>query len=110
MPFSDHLLTGWLQTSYGFHVGFAAAAVGMAIGLIQYTIGRKRLAAVANEVPDPLPSSKRLWYGLGILGAVVVVAVLSLTGVLRANSLDTAVIVVTVGSTLAYFAVILMSP
>ena len=104
------LLTGWLQTSYGFHVGFAAAAVGMAIGLIQYTIGRKRLAAVANEVPDPLPSSKRLWYGLGILGAVVVVAVLSLTGVLRANSLDTAVIVVTVGSTLAYFAVILMSP
>ena len=27
------LLTGWLQTSFGFHVGFAAAAVGMAIGL-----------------------------------------------------------------------------
>jgi proton-dependent oligopeptide transporter, POT family len=104
------LLTGWLQTSFGFHVGFAAAAVGMAIGLIQYTIGRKRLAEVANEVPDPLPRSKRLWYALGILGAVVVVGVLGATGGLRANNLDTAVIVVTVGSTLAYFAVILLSP
>ena len=82
----------------------------MAIGLIQYTIGRKRLAEVANEVPDPLPRSERLWYALGIVGAVAVVGVLGATGVLRPNNLDTAVIVVTVGSTLAYFAVILLSP
>jgi POT family proton-dependent oligopeptide transporter len=81
----------------------------MAIGLIQYSIGRKRLSAVANEVPDPLPHNQRLRYALGIVGAVVVIAVLAATGVLRATNLDTAVIIVTVGATLAYFAVILLS-
>ena len=104
------LLTGWLQSSFGFHVGFAAAAVGMAIGLIQYTIGRKRLAAVANEVPDPLPRRERLWYVLGIVAAAAVVGILGATGVLKASNLDTAVIVLTVGATLAYFTVILSSP
>ena len=57
----------------------------MAIGLIQYTIGRKRLAEVANEVPDPLPRSERLWYALGIVAAVAVVGVLGATGVLKAE-------------------------
>ena len=104
------LLTGWLQSSFGFHVGFAAAAVGMAIGLIQYTIGRKRLAAVANEVPDPLPRRELLWYVLGIVAAAAVVGILGATGVLKASNLDTAVIVLTVGATLAYFTVILSSP
>ena len=103
------LLTGWLQTSYGFHIGFAAAAVGMAIGLIQYAIGRRQLSEAANEVPDPLPNQKRVWYALGIAAGAVVLVVLSITGVLRATNLDRAVIVVILGSTLAYFIVILSS-
>ena len=103
------LLTGWLQTTYGFHIGFAAAAVGMAIGLIQYAIGRRRLSEAANEVPDPLPSQKRLWYALGIAAGALIIAVLSITGVLRATNLDRAVIIVILGSTLAYFIVILTS-
>ena len=103
------LLTGWLQTSYGFHIGFAAAAVGMAIGLIQYTIGRRQLSEAANEVPDPLPNQKRLWYALGIAAGAVIIPVLAVTGVLRATNLDQAVIIVILASTLAYFIVILTS-
>jgi proton-dependent oligopeptide transporter, POT family len=103
------LLTGWLQTSYGFHIGFAAAAIGMAIGLIQYAIGRRQLSEAANEVPDPLPNQKRLWYALGIAAGVVILVVLALTGVLRATNLDQAVIVVILAATLAYFVVILTS-
>jgi proton-dependent oligopeptide transporter, POT family len=103
------LLTGWLQTSYGFHIGFAAAAVGMAIGLIQYAIGRRQLSEAANEVPDPLPNQKRVWYALGIAAGAVVLVVLGITGVLRATNLDGAVILVILGSTLAYFIVILSS-
>jgi len=103
------LLTGWLQTSYGFHIGFAAAAVGMAIGLIQYAIGRRQLSEVANEVPDPLPNQKRLWYALGIAAGAVILVVLGVTGVLRANNLDRAVILLIIGATLAYFIVILTS-
>jgi POT family proton-dependent oligopeptide transporter len=103
------LLTGWLQTSYGFHIGFAAAAVGMAIGLIQYAIGRRQLSESANEVPDPLPNQKRLWYALGIAAGAVIIVVLGLTGVLRATNLDRAVILVILGTTVAYFVVILSS-
>jgi POT family proton-dependent oligopeptide transporter len=103
------LLTGWLQTSYGFHIGFAAAAVGMAIGLIQYAIGRRQLPEAANEVPDPLPNQKRVWYALGIAAGAVVLVVLGITGVLRATNLDGAVILVILGSTLAYFIVIISS-
>jgi POT family proton-dependent oligopeptide transporter len=103
------LLTGLLQSNFGFRVGFAAAAVGMAIGLIQYTIGRKRLSAVADEVADPLPSNERLRYGLGMVAAVAVLAILGATGVLKESNLDTAVVIVTVAATLAYFAVILTS-
>jgi amino acid/peptide transporter (Peptide:H+ symporter), bacterial len=103
------LLTGLLQSDFGFHVGFGAAAVGMAIGLIQYSIGRKRLSAVADEVADPLPGNERLRYALGIVAAVVVIAILGATGVLKASNLDTAVVLLTVAATLAYFAVILTS-
>ena len=103
------LLTGLLQTSYGFHWGFGLAAVGMAVGLVQYTIGRRDLAAVANEVPNPLPAAQRpLVAGIAV-GAAILIAVLSLTGVLRAGRLDEVVIGATVVATIAYFTVILRS-
>jgi POT family proton-dependent oligopeptide transporter len=35
-----------------WHFGFAAAGVGMTLGLIQYLLGQKRLAAVGNK-PEP---------------------------------------------------------
>lgn len=50
------LLTGWAQDSIGFHAGFALAAIGMALGLIQYTLGRKHLRGIGAEPPNPLPA------------------------------------------------------
>ena len=44
--FVGPLLTGLLQEDWGFHYGFALAAVGMAAGLVQYSIGRRRLPDV----------------------------------------------------------------
>ena len=41
--FVGPLLTGLAQTTIGFHAGFALAAIGMAIGLTQYSFGRKNL-------------------------------------------------------------------
>ncbi|MDQ2961137.1 peptide MFS transporter [Lapillicoccus sp.] len=103
------LLTGLLQSNLGFHWGFALAAVGMAVGLIQYSVGRKRLAEVANEIPHPLPSSERTRYIAGVVVAAVVILVLALTGVLRADRLATIVIGVTIVATVIYFAIILTS-
>ena len=48
------ILTGVLQTKIGFHYGFGLAAVGMAIGLTQYSFGCKQLSDTARLVPDPL--------------------------------------------------------
>jgi POT family proton-dependent oligopeptide transporter len=39
------LVTGWLGQKINWHIGFAAAGVGMVLGLIQYVYGRKYLIA-----------------------------------------------------------------
>jgi POT family proton-dependent oligopeptide transporter len=46
------LVTGWLGQKINWHIGFAAAGVGMVIGLIQYAYGRKYLVA-ASEAETP---------------------------------------------------------
>lgn len=107
--FFGPLLTGLLQKSVGFHWGFGLAAVGMTAGLIQYSFGRKELPAAAHEVPNPLPRSRYPLFGGIAVGAIVVIAVLVLTGVIRADNLAGIVIVCALGATIAYFAVILAS-
>lgn len=46
------LITGWLGQKINWHIGFAAAGVGMVFGLIQYVYGRKYLVA-ATELKTP---------------------------------------------------------
>ncbi|WP_137723872.1 peptide MFS transporter [Prescottella subtropica] len=103
------LVTGWAMDDFGFHIGFATAAVGMALGLIQYTIGRRNLHGIGSRVPNPLPASARpKVIGVAVV-AVVAVVVLALTGVVRADNLSDIVVALTVVATVAYFAVILTS-
>ncbi|MEW6207574.1 MAG: hypothetical protein AB1631_04355 [Acidobacteriota bacterium] len=40
------LVCGYLGQRIDYHLGFAAAGIGMALGLIQYVAHRKRLAGV----------------------------------------------------------------
>ncbi|MET0714943.1 MAG: peptide MFS transporter [Mycetocola sp.] len=107
--FLGPILTGLLQQSLGFHFGFALAAIGMAIGLTQYSFGRKRLPDVARRVPDPLPRSR--WPLFGAIGALVlvVIVVLVAVGVITADNLVIIVIGVTIVAAVAYFVVILSS-
>lgn len=107
--FAGPLLTGWLQTNVGFHAGFLAAAAGMAIGLTTYALGRKRLPAEANEVPNPLPAERRAPVVIGGVVAIAVVGLAVITGILTADNLATAVVLVTIAATAAYFVVILSS-
>ncbi|GII25686.1 peptide MFS transporter [Planosporangium mesophilum] len=103
------LLTGLLQQKLGFHYGFGLAAVGMALGLIQYSLGRRRLTGAAREVPHPLPASRRLLAAGVAVAVAVLVAVLALTGALPARRLADVVVGLSVVAALAYFAVILSS-
>jgi proton-dependent oligopeptide transporter, POT family len=107
--FLGPILTGLLQSTLGFHWGFGLAALGMTLGLVQYSFGRRGLPASAREVPNPLPRTRYPLVAGIALGAVVVIAVLVLTGVIQADNLATIVIAVTVVAAVAYFAVILGS-
>ncbi|GAA5156415.1 peptide MFS transporter [Nocardioides marinquilinus] len=108
--FAGPLLTGLLQTHQGFHWGFGIAAVGMALGLAQYAVGRRRLPESTHHVPSPLPSSMRARYAAGVVGFLVVVAVLLLTGVMTGENLADWVLGIVVAASVGYFALILRSP
>ena len=83
--FAAPLITGWLAQSdqfkamllgwgwdpvHSWHWGFAAAGVGMTIGLLVYLISAKRLAHVGQP---PVPNSVRPWGKLALVlaGAAV---------------------------------------
>jgi POT family proton-dependent oligopeptide transporter len=103
------LLTGLFQKTWGFHAGFALAAVGMAAGLVQYAVGRRGLPEETHHVPNPLAPSARATYGLGALVAVAAVVALVLADVVTAERLADQVALVVVVASVAYFAVILGS-
>ncbi|MGP3533769.1 peptide MFS transporter [Microbacterium sp. RD1] len=107
--FLGPIVTGALQSSVGFHWGFGAAAVGMALGLVQYSFGRRQLPASARRVPNPLPAKKRMLVILVAVAGLAVIAALVLLGVIRLDNLAAIVILVTLAAAVAYFAVIFSS-
>ncbi|HVZ19882.1 MAG TPA: peptide MFS transporter [Vicinamibacterales bacterium] len=42
--FTGPLIAGYLAQRVGWHIGFASAGFGMALGVVQYILGRRRLA------------------------------------------------------------------
>ena len=103
------LVTGWLQESQGFHWGFGAAAVGMGVGLVVYSLGRSKLPAENHRVPNPLPDSQRKKYRLIFVGLAAVIAVLLLTGTVNAENLATSMAYAAIGASVIYFALIFSS-
>ena len=107
--FVGPLLTGLAQKEFGFHLGFGLAAIGMALGLIQYAIGRKNLGEKAREIPNPLPASKRVLVGGAVLVVAALIVVLVLAGVIRAENLANLVVWLVGVISVIYFVVILSS-
>ncbi|MFA5607676.1 MAG: peptide MFS transporter [Leucobacter sp.] len=107
--FLGPIITGLLQSEVGFHWGFGAAAVGMAIGLVQYTFGRKHLPESSRAVPNPLPRAQRPRMILAVVVALVLIALLVALGVIRADNLAAIVIIIVLAAAIAYFVVIMSS-
>lgn len=101
------LVTGWLQVNWGFHVGFAAAAVGMGFGLLQYGLTRKNLPESAHEVPNPLPKSQYGKFGAIAAGAILLIVAAVALKLITAENLKWIIVAVVILATIAYFAVIL---
>ena len=105
------ILTPVVQsTTASFHIGFGLAAVGMALGLIQYTFLRKNLPPEGRLVPNPLPQAQKVRFGVIGAAALVVVLILVLTDVITAGRLDLIVTAIVAVATIAYFTLMLTSP
>jgi POT family proton-dependent oligopeptide transporter len=108
--FVGPLLTGALQVHWGFHYGFGAAAIGMALGLVQYVAFRRNLGTAGREVPNPLPRQAYPKAALIGVGIVVLIAAALLTGLVTLANLKWVTTGVIALASIAYFAVMLSSP
>ncbi|TWS18240.1 peptide MFS transporter [Tsukamurella asaccharolytica] len=107
--FLGPLLTGYLQQSAGFHWGFGLAAVGMALGLLQYGLTRRMLPRISREVPNPASRTDIQRVVGGVVAAIALVVGLILLGVITASNLVDAVIITVAVISLAYFVFLLRS-
>lgn len=108
--FAGPLITGMLQSRVGFHYGFGAAAIGMALGLTQYVIFRRNLGDHGRDVPDPLPRTAVPKVLGAVAVAAVVVAVAWGTGLVTLDSLPDVTTYVIAAASIAYFVLMLTSP
>jgi proton-dependent oligopeptide transporter, POT family len=102
------LVTGYLGERVGWHLGFGAAGVGMLIGVVTYWLRADKTlgdVGVAPASSDPAEHRRiKLIVGSG-LGIVVLLVILTMTGVLQINpvSVGEKMTVVIVGMALVYF-------
>jgi proton-dependent oligopeptide transporter, POT family len=107
--FVGPLITGLLQTHVGFHYGFGAAAIGMALGLVQYVVFRRNLGSHGRDVPNPLPRNQIAIYAVATVGLVGLIAVAMWTGLVTLANLSQVTTGVIVLASAAYFTVMLTS-
>jgi len=70
-----YAVTGYLQVNAGWHWAFGAAAVGMALGLIQYRMTTQKLNGVGATAPAPLSDVGRKRTHIVIISFLTTVAV-----------------------------------
>ncbi len=78
-----YLVTGYLQEGYGWDYAFGAAAVGMALGLIQYHFTNGSLASESVAPANPFigEAKRKAWMAVAaVIAACIVVIVLAHTG------------------------------
>jgi POT family proton-dependent oligopeptide transporter len=69
--FAAPLVCSYLGEQINWHLGFGAAGVGMTLGLIQYVLGRDRLAHVGGPPPQTSAEARRkLLTGILFMGGI----------------------------------------
>ncbi|WP_109527853.1 MULTISPECIES: peptide MFS transporter [Nocardia] len=107
--FTGPLLTGLLQTHLGFHYGFGAAAVGMALGLTQYVIFRGNLGTHGREVPNPLPRTAIAPMIAAVLAVVLAAVIAWVTELVTLDNLPDVTTGVIAVAAVVYFTIMLTS-
>ncbi len=71
------LIAGSLADNYGFHWGFAAAAVGMFLGLVVFVLTKKKnLGLAGTYVPNPLKPAEKKKYSKIVALVVIILAII----------------------------------
>ncbi len=84
--FTGTLMCAWLASTFGWSVGFGAAAVGMLAGLIAYGMGRPKFLKGVGLPPEDHEPAPRVLTKLGgaILALAIPVAIYAVLGMLAA--------------------------
>ncbi|SCF20647.1 peptide MFS transporter [Micromonospora mirobrigensis] len=102
------LICGFLGERINWHLGFAAAAVGMTFGVIQYVLGARNLGDAGARPADPLLGADRRRalrrLGIGVAVLALVLLALGLAGLFTVNSVVNLLTIATVVITIGYFA------
>ncbi|WP_340678632.1 peptide MFS transporter [Paraglaciecola sp.] len=101
-------ICGYLQVNWGYHYAFAAAAVGMFLGLIQFKLTKKNITGISHQPIVPLSpkGNKIAWSIISVcLAVVAVLTVLTFQGtiVIEPVAMAQKVAVVFVVTFLIYF-------
>ncbi|NUP76746.1 MAG: peptide MFS transporter, partial [Nonomuraea sp.] len=106
------LVVGWLAAGDRWHLGFSAAAVGMALGLVQYVWGGRNLRGVGERPGIRLTPPERRRFGrlagLGVAATAIVLGAWAATGTLTISRLTLAITIVILIVPIVYFAYILL--
>ena len=90
-------LTGWgweafKGTTFGFHIGFGLAALGMAAGLIQYALTRKNLPESVHEVTAPFTPRQNGILAGTLLSIALIIFLLVTMGWITTSNISTWVV------------------
>jgi proton-dependent oligopeptide transporter, POT family len=69
------LVCGYLGENINWHYGFAAAGVGMTLGLIQYVLGAKYLGSAGLDIAGADSDKRRFRIGLIVTAALIAAAI-----------------------------------
>lgn len=106
-----NLICGYLATNQGYHWAFGAAAIGMAVGLIQFKLTQGRLEGIGSQPSQPMTATgnRNTKIGVGIfllIVALITYLVSQGTIVIDAVSIAQDVAVIFTAIFLIYFGVI----
>ncbi|PAY02617.1 MFS transporter [Pseudoalteromonas sp. HM-SA03] len=88
-----YAVCGYFMENVGWHWAFGAAAVGMAIGLVNYRLTDKHIATVGNAPTNPMTGSQsaRAWGAIAlVITAVAAITAATFTGVFVINPVELA--------------------
>ncbi|MYU37036.1 MFS transporter [Streptomyces sp. SID8358] len=91
------LIIGTVGQTVNWHLGFALAAVGMALGLMIFLFGTRNLSPQSSLVPKPLAAEERAsWLRKGLIWLIVAAVFYGIVGLTGHFTLNWAMIPLTV--------------